>query len=160
MVATKGVFDRQRLETSGNKDSPFICSDVGNWPTTCCLKYWDGSGVKLLHFTNEADAKASTETRYGTRLFISAFPVLQAPFTNHLLWLCYLNEQYLRGEWDAGQPRCSSFSKLQTLMAVGLNPPGGIRRYQRRETKEEIELLEDLYNNRMELLDQHKILRR
>ena len=37
-------------------------------------------------------------------------------------------------------------------------PPGGIRRYQRRETKEEMELLEDLYNNRKELLDQHKIL--
>ena len=77
-------FRPWRLETSGNKDSLFICSDVGNWPTTCCLKYWDGSGVKLLHFTNEADAKASTETRYGT----CSFP--RSQFCKHPLQItCY-----------------------------------------------------------------------
>ena len=49
---------------------------------------------------------------------------------------------------------------LQTPNSYGSwFPSGGIRRYQRRETKEEIELLEDLYNNRKELLDQHKILK-
>ena len=49
---------------------------------------------------------------------------------------------------------------LQTSNSYGSwFPPGGIRRYQRRETKQEIELLEDLHNNREELFDQHKILK-
>ena len=97
--------------------------------------------------------KASTETRYGTRLFNSPFPVLQAPFTYHLLWLCYLNEHIL-GVNMMQVSRGARHSPNSKLLWQLVSP----RWYQEIETKEEIELLENLYNNRKELLDQHKIL--
>ena len=94
------------FSTAGGWNSPFICSDVGNWPTTCCLKYWDGSACQsccILQTRWMRRRRLRHDTVRACSSPLSQF--CKHSFTNHLLWLCYLNEQYLRGEWDAGQPR-------------------------------------------------------
>ena len=63
--------------------------DVGNWRTTYCLKYWDGSACVSSCCILQARRMRRRRLRHDT-VCVGSCPLSQ--FCKHLLWLCYLNE--------------------------------------------------------------------